>query len=101
MTRREFERAHKRTMGRGLASDERAHYRISMARETFGCPSVAATAAPTDYLAERARYMAHLRSGRWSWEPELATLGYGARFRAAQAWRASRGLPLLEGRSVG
>lgn len=101
MTKREFDAATKENWGgRGMASDVRCSYRERRMREHDGCGAYGPRCAPSDYIARRAWEMQRVRRLRYPWEPALATLGVGSKFRAGQAFAARQGWPLLgtEGR---
>ena len=97
MTKREFDAATKENWGGRMASDERCSYRERRMREHNGCGAYGPSCAPTDYITRRANEMARTRAGRYPWEPVLATLGIGSRFRAPQAWAAQTGRSMLGG----
>jgi hypothetical protein len=96
MTRRQFDRATKRSMGRGLASDERCAYREERLRPHQGSGSHLPTDRD-DFVARRAARMRELRSYRLD-RGLLATLGVGSPFRASAAYLARSGAALLAAR---
>lgn len=90
MTRREFDRATKRIMGKGLARDERCLYREQRRREHHGSGSDFSTWT-VDKVQQRADEVAVLRRR----DPGIAALALGTRFRAPMCVRYLGRFPRL------